>query len=237
MIDRNHDTKLQRVAYALRVAVGYATIFVKAACRVLVQLYRLLAHVVRWLRQLRSPADPEPLDPPTEKQLRYAHVLKVTVPANADKWEVSRLLTEAKLRNATPYVPGEDPELDEQIRQEEEEDQRLEEEDRQREQAERPWQEYGNANKFMLVVFSRGKSTVAEIVQVNGAYHTDRGKLKIETEAMKIVKDRDLGPLVMPGRYIAISLEKIQWHEIIDEIDMHEVDKFKKMHARVKSHI
>jgi len=114
--------------------------------------------MVRWVRQLRPAADPKRFIPPTENQIRYAQSLKIAIPPNADKSELSRLLTEAEMKFPL-YVPGEDSELDEQIRQEDKEERRQEE-------AERPWKEYGNANKFMLVIFSRGKATVVEVVRI-----------------------------------------------------------------------
>lgn len=98
------------------------------------------------------------------------------------------------------------------------------------------WKALAEAEKWMLVVFRRGKGRVAEVVRINGADITDRGKIKIETEAMKLTKDRHLGTVVTVGRYLAISRDKIEWHEIVDEVDIDEIRQFQKLHNRLMYH-
>ncbi len=52
---------------------------------------------------------------------------------------------------------------------------------------------------------------------------------------MKITNDRHAGALVDVGRYIEISADKIDWYEIVDEVDIDDVRRFQKYYDRVKS--
>jgi len=173
-----------------------------------------------WLFGSRTPADP-----PTEKQLRYARKLGITLPENADKATLSSLIGEAESRD--PSLKTKRENVKEKIRVCKHGHNKIDEEAR--------WQALADAEKWMLVVFKRGKSKVAEVVRINGADISDGGKIMIETEVMKIINDRHLGMLVDAGKYIEISVDKIEWHEIVNEVAIDDVQQFQNYYDRVKS--
>ncbi len=176
--------------------------------------------MLKWLFGSRPPADP-----PTEKQLRYARKLGITIPENTDKAILSQLIGQVESR---------DPSLKTK-RENVKEKQRVRKHGQDKIDEEAQWQALADAEKWMLVVFTRGKSKVAEVVRINGADISTGGKIKIETEVMEITNDRHAGPLVDVERYIEISVDKIDWHEIVDEVDIDDVRRFQKYYDRVKS--
>lgn len=178
--------------------------------------------MLKWLFGSRPPADP-----PTDKQLRYARKLGLAIPENADKATLSRLIGQAEARDPSLTATRADVKAKQRLRKYGQD--KIDEEAR--------WQAFADAEKWMLVVFSRGKSKVAEVVRINGADISASGKIKIATEVMKITNDRQAGPLVDVGQYIEISVDKIDWHEIVDEVDIQDVRRFQKYHDRVKSRI
>jgi len=176
--------------------------------------------MLKWLFGSRPPADP-----PTDKQLRYARKLGVVIPENADKATLSHLIGQAEKRDPSLKTKLESVKAKQRVRKHGQD--KIDEEAR--------WQALADAEKWMLVVFTHGKSKVAEVVRINGVDISPSDTIKLETEVMKIANDRHAGPLVDVGRYIEIPADKIDWHEVVDEVDIDDVRRFQKYHDRVKS--
>ena len=67
------------------------------------------------------------------------------------------------------------------------------------------------------------------MLRLNGAFIEDNGKLKIESEVGKIVKDRDIGYCVDLGRYFELDVSKLLWSQVVDNFDIDEVERFTRM--------
>ncbi len=147
--------------------------------------------------------------PPTEKQVRYAHSLGIKNPASIDRVTLSQLIGQAEARNPKQTKRGS---LQAGVAH---------------------WERLADASMWMLVVFTRGKSRVGQVVRINGAIVAG-GKLKIETEILKVQREAHIGEVINPGRYLAIVPDKIIWSEIVNELDMQDVQAFQKLIARVQ---
>lgn len=164
-----------------------------------------------------------PAAPATKRQIGYARSLGITIPEGADKATLSALIGQAE----SPSRRRQRQDYNEQQRIRKYGQDKIDEEAR--------WNALADADKWMLVVLSRGKSRVAEVARINGAQITTRGKIKIVVETMKVANVRYVGPLVVVGRYLEISSDKIQWHEIVDEVDIRDVRGFQNLLARSMS--
>lgn len=185
--------------------------------------------MLKWLFGSRTVADPPTeklVDPPTEKQLKYARKLGIALPNNVDKEALSVLIGQAESSNPSLKAKREDYKVKQRFSKHGQE--KIDEESR--------WQALADAGKWMLVVLTRGQSRIAEVVRINGADISDGGKIMIETEIMKITNNRDIGPFVDAGRHIEMSVGKIVWYELIDEVDINDVRQFQKHYDRVKLH-
>jgi hypothetical protein len=158
--------------------------------------------MLNWLFRSRIP-----VDPPTDKQLRYARHLGVSIPKKIDKKSMSAILRTAELLQKYGQAK-----LDEESK----------------------WQSLVEAEKWMLVVFTRGQSKLAEIARINGAELSNSGEIKIEIELMKVGKDKHIGTFIDVGKYLEISLDSIHWYEVINEVDMHDLPRFNKYQDRLR---
>lgn len=167
-----------------------------------------------WLFGRREP-EPPPL-PPTEKQLNYARKLRLAVPPGASRDEVSALLADAEAAN---------PNL-RQEREQAKERQRVKKHGPELIAQEQQWEQLANQNKWLAAVYKSGKSVKVELLRLNGAYITDGGKLKIESEAGKVIKDRHLGYVIDLGRYVELDPAKLLWSQVVDDFDIEDVARF-----------
>ena len=167
-----------------------------------------------WLFGRKEPTPP-PL-PPTEKQLNYARMLKLAVPPDVTRDELSGMLADADAEN--PNLRHEREQKKEKQREKKYGPELIAEE--------KKWEELSNQNKWLAVVYKSGKSIKAEVLRLNGAYITDGGKLKVESEAGKIVKDRHIGYVVEPGRYVELDPAKLLWSQVVDDFDISDVSRF-----------
>jgi hypothetical protein len=118
-----------------------------------------------WLFGRQEPAPP-PL-PPTKKQLDYARVLRIAVTKDATRDEVSAMLADAEAAN---------PQLRKE-REQKKERKRIEKYGAELVATEQQWERAAEANKWLAVVYRKGKSIKAELLRLNGASINDRGKL------------------------------------------------------------
>lgn len=163
-------------------------------------------------------------DPPTDKQLRYAKKLGIVVSANADRATLSQLIGEAESKNPSLKANREIVKQKQLIRKYGQA--RVDEKQR--------WEDLADKEKWMLVVFNRGNSKISEIVRINGGKISARGKMKVLVETVKIINDRFAGQFIDVGRYLELSLDKIVWHEIVDEIDVDDIQGFQKYLSRLR---
>jgi len=75
------------------------------------------------------------------------------------------------------------------------------------------WNGFAEAVGYMLAVYSRRKETIVDVLRVNGANITDRGKLKLGVEAPKLVRDRYIGDYLDWHKYFELPIESLLHHE------------------------
>ena len=144
-----------------------------------------------------------PLDPPTEKQLKYASRLDITVLPSMSKADVSYAISEAERRNPAQAINRENIKKKTQ-------DKKCDKEliDKQHQ-----WNIFSERVEYMLAIFIRGKNTIVEVLRVNEALITERGKLKLGVEAPKVVKDRHIGDYLDWDKYFELPFDAILHYE------------------------
>ena len=60
------------------------------------------------------------------------------------------------------------------------------------------------------------------------------GKVKVESEAGKIVNEKYLGEIVELGRYVEIDPSRLLWSEIVDDFEIEDVARFRKTLAKAE---
>ncbi len=165
----------------------------------------------------------EPFVAPTEKQRRYARKIGLEIEDWMSRKHVSQQISVAEASN---------PEL--RWNREPINDQRIIDkygqaivDDRDR------WNELADEEMWMLVCYMRGQSEYRLIVRINGSSLSDRGKLKILCEEMKIKNVQYCGPLVDVGKYLEIPREKIVWYELVHEVDLDDIKLFRRLEKRL----
>lgn len=165
-----------------------------------------------------------PWHPPTEKQLNYARKLRLQIPPDASRAEVSAMLSDAE--HANPKLRGE--------REQAKERQRAKKFGAELIAQEKQWQQLADQDKWLAAVHKSGKSVKVDLLRINGAYINDKGKLRIETEAGKAINDGDLGPIVDIGRYVEPDPANLLWSQIVGDIDLEDVARFKQTLAQTE---
>jgi len=144
-----------------------------------------------------------PEDLPTEKQRKYAARLGIKVPPSMSKAELSAAISEAECHN--PSLAQKRQQVKKKIYEREFSKELVEQEDQ--------WNRFADNVGYMLVVYTRGKETIVDVLRVNGAFITERGKLNLEVEAPKVVKDRYIGDHLDWDKYFELPVKSILYHE------------------------
>ena len=170
--------------------------------------------MLNWLFGKKAPADP-----PTAKQLNYARKLGLSVPEGASRTEVSALLSNAEAANPK------------RARQREhvKEKQRAKLETPELKQQEAYWNDLGDRDKWLIAVYKSGKNVKGDVLRVCGADIDEKGKLIIQLEAGKIVRQKDVGEFIEDGRSLELDASRILWCQVVDDFDsFDEIDRYRK---------
>ena len=154
-----------------------------------------------------------PYDPPTDKQLRYAARIEVQVTPDMSKSDVSAALAEVERRN--PKVAAQRERVKVKAREQRFGPELVEQEAR--------WNRFADASEFMLAIYKRGKEMVVDVLRVNEAFITDRGRLKLGVAAPKLLKDRYIGEHLDWDRNFELPVESLLYHEPLQK-DFYEHD-------------
>jgi hypothetical protein len=165
--------------------------------------------------------------PPTEKQLGYARKLGIKIPEGIDREGLSELIRRAEDKN--PAAKANREERNKQVR--------IKDLGRETIEQEEKWEALAEANKWMMVVFSKGSSKHAEIVRINGTCISKMKKLILETEIVELDRDSDMGECLEIDKYLEIPLDRIKWFEIINEIDLRNTKQFKTLAERLQKQL
>jgi len=144
-----------------------------------------------------------PVDPPTEKQRRYAARLGIEVLPSMSKADLSAAISEVERRN--PALAEKREQVKQKVRERKFGKELLEQEDK--------WNRFADEVGYMLAVYRHGKETVVDVLRVNEAFITDGGKLKLEVEAPKVVKDRYIGDHLEWDKYFELALDSVLHHD------------------------
>jgi hypothetical protein len=125
----------------------------------------------------------EPVDPPTDKQRKYAARLGVSVIKDMSKSEVSLAIAEAERKNPKAAVQRERAKA--KARESKYGQELIDQESY--------WNQFADDPEYMLAVYKRGNQTVVDVLRVNVAFIAENGSLKLGVAAPKLVKDRHIG--------------------------------------------
>ena len=100
-----------------------------------------------------------PSDPPTEKQLRYARKLGITVTPSMNKDDVSAAITAAE--HANPRLAQDRERFKAKARERKFGPELIAEEER--------WNQFADTTEYMLAIYRRGKDIVVDVLRVNEA--------------------------------------------------------------------
>ena len=145
----------------------------------------------------------KPKEPARAKQFGYAKKLGIEVTSKMSKADVSHAIANAERKNPklkrqrehvnrSKYVKKHGKEL-------------VEAEDR--------WNQFAESTEYMLAIYVRGKSTIVDVLRVNGAFIDGRGKLQLEVEAPKLYRDRGIGDYLMWETDQKIVVDKLLHYE------------------------
>jgi hypothetical protein len=147
-----------------------------------------------------------PTDPSTEKQLPYAAMLGIRIPAGMTKAELSDAIADTERKN--PALADAREQARSKIREKKLGKELVELEGR--------WNHFADKGGFILAVYAWRKETVVDVLRVNEAFIDDRGKLKLGVDAPKTVKDRYIGDHLDWDRHFELPLESLLYHEPLD---------------------
>lgn len=154
----------------------------------------------------------KPIDPPSERQLKYAHILGITVTPRMSKSDVSEAIDVAEKKN--PKAKQQRKHINKK-QADRAEEKWAKECGPELLSAEKQWSEFAEREGFILAVYHRGKNTVVDVLQVNDAFidGNKKKKIKLCVASPKVVKDRDLGEYLEWDRDFELALEKILYFE------------------------
>jgi len=144
-----------------------------------------------------------PADPPTDKQRRYAARLGIKVSPSMSRAELSAAISEAERRN--PALAQKRQRVKEKIRERKFGKELIAQEAQ--------WNRFADDVGYMLTVYTRGKRTIVDVLRVNEALITNRGKLKLGVEAPRAVKDPLIGDYLDWDKHFELPVESILYHE------------------------
>lgn len=139
------------------------------------------------------------LDPPTEKQLRYAKKLGIALAPTMSKDDVSAAIS--AVERANPRLAEKRERVKAKARRRDFGPEVVAEEAR--------WNEFADSTQYTLAIYRRGKEIIVDVLRVNEAFIDKRGKLVLGVEAPKVVKDRDIGDYLDWDRHFELSREKL----------------------------
>jgi hypothetical protein len=140
-----------------------------------------------------------PADPPTDKQLRYAKKLGITVTRSMGKDDVSAAISAAE--RANPRLAADRERVKTKAREFKFGPELIAEEAR--------WDHFADSTEYMLAIYRRGKEIVVDVLRVNEAFIDNRGKLRLSVEAPKVVKDQDIGDLLDWDEHFELLREEL----------------------------
>ncbi len=146
-----------------------------------------------------------PSDPPTEKQLRYAKRLGITVTPSMSKDDVSAAIGAAERVN--PRLGQDRERVKAKARERKFGPELIAEEER--------WNQFAETTEYMLAIYRHGKAIVVDVLRVNEAWINERGKLVLGVAAPKVVKDRHIGDWLDWDRHFELSREKLLHFEAL----------------------
>jgi hypothetical protein len=160
---------------------------------------------------------------PTTKQLGYAKRLGVNVPKNADRAQVSTLISAAE---------AVDPNVQERKRKQHAK--LVAEYGQAMLDSEAQWSAWADANKWAGVVYRHGKSIKAEVLRLNGASIECPKKLLIEAEVARVKREAYIGEIVDVGRGVELNQLHFLWWEIVGEVDIKDVAGFRRLKEKAE---
>jgi hypothetical protein len=168
-----------------------------------------------FFKKKRPPADSptEPANPPTEKQRRYAARIGIKVSPSMTKDELSHAIADAERKN--PAIAERREQVKGKMREQKFGKALIDEESR--------WSGFADEGVYILAVYVYRKETIVDVLQVNGAYIHDRGKLILEVAAPKVIKDRYIGDHLEWDKNFELPIESLRYHEPLPQ-DFYEHD-------------
>lgn len=99
--------------------------------------------------------------------------------------------------------------------------------------AKQRWDRLARQGKWMIAVYQSCQSTISDVVRLKQAHLNDQSKVRIETELVRVVREREADVLVVDNRRVLdIPEDRILWYEIIDEFGPEDVLLFRAALAR-----
>ena len=168
-----------------------------------------------------------PDDAPTEKQIRYAHILGIAVTPNMGKWELSDLITQAERDNPKRQRQrqhairgGRVKRFGEALVAEEE-----------------LWAKLFETTNFVLAVYREGADIVVDVLRVNDAAIGNDKQLWLAVAAPKTTKDRNLGKTLEWERNFQLKRANLLHYEpLSNDIRFCELDGGIKEYREIVEH-
>lgn len=144
-----------------------------------------------------------PVEPPTDKQRRYAAKLGIEIPSTMSKQDVSAAISELESRN--PSLTKQREKVKGKIRENQFGKEVITEETR--------WNQFADENGYILAIYTKGKETIVDVLRVNEAFIDARGKLKLGVEAPKLIKDRHIGDWLDWDKHFELPVASLLHYE------------------------
>jgi hypothetical protein len=166
-----------------------------------------------------------PHDPPTDKQRKYASYLGLIITSDMSKSDVSAAISDAACRNLD--VASRRKRVKAKARLHKFGKELIDQETR--------WNQFADDPEFMLAVYKRGKKTIVDVLRVNEAFITDRGKLKLGVAAPKVVRDRYIGEYLDWDKDFELGIGSLLYHEPLQaDFYEHDTEGFAKANQRYR---
>src|ERR1700683_2170258 len=158
-----------------------------------------------------------PFEPPSDKQLRYHKLLGIKVTEGMDKWELCELISD--IERANPDIKADRERLKAKARERKFGKELIDLETR--------WNQFADDPQHMLAIYKQRTGIVVDVLQVNEAIITKRGKFRLGVAAPKVRKDRYLGKLLEWERCFELSIESLLYYEAMPrDFYVHDCDGF-----------
>lgn len=142
-------------------------------------------------------------DPPTEKQLRYAKRIGIRITPEMSKSDVSAAIASAESRK--PELGRKREKANEAARERKYGKELLDQEDR--------WNRLAEDVGYIIAIYEKRKETVVDVLLVNQAEITEKGKLRLLLAAPKVMKDRDSGEWLLWDKEFELPAEALLHYE------------------------